>query len=170
MVTSISEPAPLLPLPVDQSVTPPAKPQPAPPSEPQGKCDPRFEPLQPIFMTDEPLDLAGVARCVAALPGVTACQISHGTERANGGNFPPGFHSENLQSLAPELAASADEAASRIQIGEVQNVTLHSAAQSVSIFTRGEVILGVLLGRRGFVPGVRERIAQAVDALAAPTE
>ena len=158
------QPAPALPLPVAQSVAPVVISQPTLP-----KCLPRFESLQAIFMTDEPLDLAAVARYVAALPGVKACQLSSAGERVTGGIFPAGFDEDNLQSLAPELAASADDAASRIHIGDVQNVTLHSAAQSVSIFSRDQVVLGVVLGRRGFVPGVRERLAQAVDALAAPT-
>lgn len=127
-----------------------------------------FDALQPVFLTDEALDLAAVARHVAALPGITACQLALGERVARAGAFPEGIQADLLQSIAPELAASAGEVASRMNFGAVENVTIHAAGHAVSIFSRGAAVLGVVLGRRGFIPGVRERLAQAVDALAAP--
>lgn len=170
--------APEPPLPVAQSVAsaapdtvPAQEPVPAPsaPTRTAGvKNDSRYESLQAVFMTDETLDLQLVARRITELPGVSACQISTPEGSVSGGTFPDGFSAGALQALAPELAASALSAATRIHIGDVHNVTLHGDSHTVSIFMRGSVAFGVLLGRRGFVPGVRERLLQVLDSLQSP--
>ena len=170
--------APEPPLPVAQSVAsaapdtvPAQEPVPTPSALTRAagvKNDSRYESLQPVFMTDETLDLQLVARRIAELPGVGACRISTPDGSVNGGTFPDGFSAVNLQTLATELAASAVSAATRTPIGDVHNVTLHGDSHTVSIFMRGSVVFGVLLGRRGFVPGVRERLLQVLDSLQAP--
>lgn len=176
--------APEPPLPEAQSVAsagpdtvPAQEPVPAPSALTRAagvKNDSRYESLQPVFMTDETLDLQLVARRIAELPGVSACRISTPEGTANGGTFPDGFSAGNLQTLATELAASAVSAvsavsaATRTATGDVHNVTLHGDSHTVSVFMRGSVVFGVLLGRRGFVPGVRERLLQVLDSLQAP--
>ena len=136
-------------------------------SEPESEppSGPRTVALQKIFLTDEVLDLPAIARHVATLPGVLACHISCDGKSAQGGTFPVGFDAAHLQALAPGLTASAGDAASRIRIGDVQNVTLHGEDRSVTIFSRASVVLAAVLGRRGFVPGVRERLTQVIEAL-----
>ena len=153
--------APSLP----QPVAPVPSPAPPPPEPP---CNPRSLALHALFLTDDPLTLADVAHRVAALQSVLACHISCGEETAQAGTFPDGFSATHLQALAPELTASASAAASHIRIGEVQNITLHCEAHSLTIFTRSGIVLGAVLGPRGFVPGVRERLAQVVAALSIP--
>ncbi len=106
----------------------------------------RSEILQAVFMTDDAMDLHGIARHIAMLPGVLACRLSAGEEVALGGALPDGFAAESLQGAAWE-----------------------SHEHEVSLFVRGAVTLGVLLGRRRFVPGVRDRLAHVVELLAAPS-
>ena len=82
-------------------------------------------------MTDETLDLSGIARHCAALPGVKACHLRVGADEEKTGEFPDGGD----------------------PISHIQTIRA------------GDVILRVLLSPRGFIPGVRERLAQAVEAI-----
>ena len=156
-------PVAAVPNPVVDAAPKPQSELPEPESEPPS--DPRTVVLQKIFLTDEVLDLPAIARHVATLPGVLACHISCDGKSAQGGTFPVGFDAAHLQALAPGLTASAGDAASQIRIGDVQNVTLHGEDRSVTIFSRASVVLAAVLGRRGFVPGVRERLTQVIEAL-----
>ena len=117
-VSQIAPAAPATPLPVAQSVV--------------RKSGERFAALQPIFMTDETLDLSAIARHCAALPGVRACVLRVGADEEKSGEFSDG-----------------DDTISHFQ-------TIRA----------GDVILRVLLSPRGFIPGVRERLAQAVETIA----
>ena len=103
-----------------------------------------FEILQAIFMTDDAMDLPAIARHISLLPGVVACRLSVGAAVALGGTLPDGFALESLQGAAWE-----------------------SHEHEVSLFVRNAVTLGVLVGRRRFVPGVRERLTHVVELLAA---
>ena len=105
----------------------------------------RSEILQALFMTDDAMDLGGIARHIAMLPSVLACRLSVGEQVALGGTMPDGFAAESLQGAAWE-----------------------SHEHEVSLFVRNTVTLGVLLGRRRFVPGVRDRLTHVVELLAAP--
>ncbi len=116
-VSQIAPSAPATPLPVTESVV--------------RKSGERYAALRPIFMTDDSLDLAAIARHCAALPGVKACVLRVGTDEEKSGEFSDG-----------------DDSISHIQ-------TIRA----------GDVILRLLLSPRGFIPGVRERLAQAVETI-----
>ncbi len=116
-VAQIAPSAPATPLPVAESVV--------------RKSGERYAALQPIFMTDETLDLAAIARHCAALPGVKACVLRVGADEEKSGEFP-----------------------------DAGETILHTQT-----IRAGDVILRVLLSPRGFIPGVRERLAQAVEAI-----
>lgn len=148
---------------VEAPPTPPPD-TPAPP-EPESSSEPYTLALQKIFLTDEALDLPAIARHIAALPGVLACHISCADKSAQGGTFPEAFDAALLQSHAPGLTASVGDAAAHLRIGDVQNVTLHVEDRAVTIFSRGSVVLGAVLGQRDFVPGVRERLTKVVEVI-----
>ncbi len=105
----------------------------------------RSEMLQALFMTDDAMDLGGIARHIAMLPGVLACRLSVGEQVVLGGTMPDGFAAESLQGAARG-----------------------SHEHEVSLFVHNTVTLGVLLGRRRFVPGVRDRLTHVVELLASP--
>ena len=117
-VSQIAPSAPATPLPVAQSVV--------------RKSGERYAALQPIFMTDDSLDLPAIVRHCAALPGVKACVLRVGADEEKSGEF-----------------SNGDDPISHIQ-------TIRA----------GDVILRVLLSPRGFIPGVRERLAHAVETMA----
>ncbi len=133
-------------------------------AEPSGEAD--FSALQSLFMTDESLDLAAVAASAAALPGVQACLITGARGTARAGQFPAGLDPEVLGALALELGGKVVESAARLHVGSVECTTVHREDCAVGIFAHEGVGLTVVLGPRGFVAGVRQRLVRATELLA----
>ena len=125
-----------------------------------------FAALQRLFMTDATLDLAAVAAKVAALPGVHACTISNAAESAQAGHFPSGLDANALRAIVVDPRNNAGERVTRLNFGAVATTTLVCGDRSVGIFHRDKTSLAVVIDARGFVAGVRERIASVTDCLA----
>ncbi len=129
-------------------------------------AEPRnFDVLQPLFMTDESLDLAAVCRHAAGLPGVAACALVRRGATAVGGELPEGFDLAALHLVAARMSDAAS-AAGPLPLGALQNFTLHGHQAAISLFTRPGLLLAVL--HRALPPGVRERLAAVTDELARP--
>lgn len=139
---------------VFSSPSPPVETAPAPDHPPHFPQ----EALQALFMTDEALDLAGVCRHAAALPGVRACALEWHGESALAGDTPAGFD------LAALRATASLHTRGSLPIGSLESVTLHGGQAAISIFTRPGVLLAVL--HHALPPGVRERLAALASALA----
>ncbi|HEV7869127.1 MAG TPA: hypothetical protein VGO90_15675 [Chthoniobacteraceae bacterium] len=121
------------------------------------------EPLQAIFMTEEPLDLPKISRFAAALPGIQACVIATREQAVTGGSLPEGFDIAALLGLAPRVG----EAAGRLPIGALQHFTLYGDRYSVSFFERRGLSICAVHRARSFVPGVREKLVAIADELSA---
>jgi uncharacterized protein YjbI with pentapeptide repeats len=121
------------------------------------------EPLQAIFMTEEFLDLARVSQLSCGFPGITGCMIVAGDALAQGGERPAGLDAEALCKLTKQLSAVA--VAFPEELPAVQTYTLHVGNRALSIFARPHVSLCLVHSHRGFLPGVRERLAAVADTL-----
>jgi hypothetical protein len=121
------------------------------------------EPLQAIFMTEEFLDLARVSQLSCGFPGITGCMIVAGDALAQGGERPAGLDAEALCKLTKQLSAVA--LAFPEELPAVQTYTLHVGNRALSIFARPHVSLCLVHSHRGFLPGVRERLAAVADTL-----
>jgi hypothetical protein len=121
------------------------------------------EPLQAIFMTEEFLDLPRVSQLSCGFPGITGCMIVAGDALAQGGERPAGLDAQALCQLTKQLSAVA--AAFPEELPAVQTYTLHIGNRALSIFARPHVSLCLVHSHRGFLPGVRERLAAVADTL-----
>ncbi|MEQ1862735.1 MAG: hypothetical protein ABMA13_22675, partial [Chthoniobacteraceae bacterium] len=113
---------------------------------------------------DAEATLTDVGAVLTRLPGVSACWIAVRHESGHGGDLPPGFDADAARGIAVQLAAVAD-AADNLGVGRVQNPTIFADDGCVSFFTRGEATVCAILRTRAFLPGVREKLAAAADAL-----
>ncbi len=118
------------------------------------------ENLQALFMTDEVLDLPRIAQLAAALPGMSACVIDLRGEIFQHGALPSGFDAASLPALATRFTAPAGD----LPLGDA--VTIFSASHAMSFFSRPALCLCAVHGVRGFLPGVREKLAVLADSLA----
>ena len=120
---------------------------------------PEFKPdlsgLQNLFMTTEALSLRAVASLAAALPGVVACVVSGSCGNAEGGNF-------SAISVADAHAKVANFPESP---GPSFHIVQHEDCDFAA-FIDGAVRLGAVISKSGFVPGVKERLAEVAAMLA----
>jgi len=120
------------------------------------RAAPDFAGLQNLFMTDAALDLAGVAALAATLPGVRACVISGAAGSATAGDFSYDVSTEEVRAASACLA----------RIGGSATDTLHHRESDIALFLHDEVCVAAVIATGGFVPGVRERLAQVAELLA----
>lgn len=120
--------------------------------------------LQEIFHTEEEIALPDVPRLCAELPGVEGCVICRRHEVLASSGWP-----EDLQ--LEELIASASGALDRALTaraagwGEPRGITLHLEVGSASLLRCEALQLLVLHEKRGFPPGVREKLTLALAAV-----
>ena len=120
--------------------------------------------LQEIFHTEEEIALPDVPRLCAELPGVEGCVICRRHEVLASSGWP-----EDLQ--LEELIASASGALDRaltaraVGWGEPRGITLHLEVGSASLLRCEALQLLVLHEKRGFPPGVREKLTLALAAV-----
>lgn len=121
--------------------------------------------LQEIFHTEDEIALPDVPRLCADLPGVEGCVICRRHEVLASSGWP-----EDLQ--LEELLASASGALDRAMTGraagwgEPRGITLHLEVGSASLLRCDALQLLVLHDKRGFPPGVREKLTLALGAVA----
>lgn len=118
--------------------------------------EPDFAALQNLFMKATPLDLAGVAALVAALPGMRACQISGAAGTTTGGEFPADLSMEEVRGASEEIAHR----------GGVRDEIVHRGESDIALFLHDSVCVAAVMAGGGFVPGVRERLVLVAELLA----
>jgi hypothetical protein len=121
--------------------------------------------LQEIFHTEEAIALADVPRLCCGLPGIDGCLLSRRHEVLAEWTMPLDLRQhELLESASGALDRAAD--ARGAGWGEPRGITLHLEAGSASLLRCEALQLLVLHEKRGFAPGVREKLAMALGAVA----
>ncbi len=121
--------------------------------------------LQEIFHTEEAITPADVPRLCCGLPGIEGCLLARRHEALAEWSFP-------LELKQRELLASASGALDRAVDareagwGEPRGITLHLEVGSASLLRCDALQLLVLHEKRGFAPGVREKLTMALGAVA----
>jgi len=121
--------------------------------------------LQEIFHTEERLTPADVPRLCCGLPGIEGCLLVRRHEVLASWNMPLDLQYERLlvsASGALDRAMDSREAG----WGEPRGLTLHLEVGSASLLRCGAMQLLVLHEKRGFAPGVREKLTMALGAVA----
>lgn len=152
---------------------PPAPPAPPPQHvvelEPVGEVERPLlcqERLQELFLTEEPIGLEKAVALCGSLPGIHACILARGSRVLAAHNAPPHLDLISLSAHATALVEAVRSSALKMGLGEIPAVTIHSERGPVSFFHARGLSLLVLHADRGFVPGVRERLRDALRALA----
>ncbi len=124
------------------------------------------EPLQALFLTEEKLTVARVIELCGELPGINSCVLTHGSVVVAAHNAPAHVDLVSLSAHAADMLRAMRESSARMGVGTVPAVTLHTEKGVISFFHRGDLTMLVFHKDRGFVPGVREKMASALGELA----
>ena len=121
--------------------------------------------LQEIFHTDEEIALPDVPKLCCELPGIEGCVLARRREVLTSSGVPLDLQLEELMESASgalDRALSARDAG----WGEPRGITLHLEVGSASLLRCEAMQLLVLHEKRGFAPGVREKLTLALGAVA----
>jgi hypothetical protein len=121
--------------------------------------------LQEIFHTEEAITPADVPRLCCGLPGIEGCLLARRHETLAEWTFPLELKQRELlesASGAMDRAVDAREAG----WGEARGITLHLEVGNASLLRCDALQLLVLHEKRGFAPGVREKLTMALGAVA----
>jgi hypothetical protein len=121
--------------------------------------------LQEIFHTEEKITPADVPRLCCTLPGIEGCLVSRRREVLAAWSIPLDLKQTELldaASGAMDRAIDAREAG----WGEPRGITLHLEVGNASLLRSDALQLLVLHEKRGFAPGVREKLTMALGAVA----
>lgn len=120
--------------------------------------------LQEIFHTEERLAPSDVPRLCCNLPGIEGCVLARRREVLAEWNVPVDLRQAALLDAASgALDRAAD--AQRAGWGEARGITLHLEVGSASLLRCGAMQMLVLHEKRGFAPGVREKLILALGAV-----
>lgn len=121
--------------------------------------------LQEIFHTEERITPADVPRLCCGLPGIEGCLLVRRHEVLASWNMPLDLQQEKLLEAA---SGALDRAMDSREAGwgEPRGLTLHLEVGSASLLRCGAMQLLVLHEKRGFAPGVREKLTMALGAVA----
>lgn len=121
--------------------------------------------LQEIFHTEERITPADVPRLCCGLPGIEGCLLVRRREVLAAWNMPLDLQQEPLLEAA---SGALDRGMDSRQAGwgEPRGLTLHLEVGSASLLRCGAMQLLVLHDKRGFAPGVREKLTLALGAVA----
>ncbi|MFM8363963.1 MAG: hypothetical protein ACKOAS_02300 [Verrucomicrobiota bacterium] len=122
--------------------------------------------LQSLFLTEETLTVRRVVELCGELPGIRSCVVTHGEMVVSAHNLPEGFDPVSLSSTATRMLEAMGDSASRLGIGEVPALTLHTSSGPLSVVRQGALSMLVVHDNRGFIPGVREKITAALFEMA----
>ena len=121
--------------------------------------------LQEIFHSEDRITPADVPRLCCALPGIGGCLLSRRLEVLASWNMPLELrHEELLASVSGAMDRAVD--AGDAGWGEARGLTIHLEAGTASLLRSGGVQLLLLHEKRGFAPGVREKLTLALGAVA----
>lgn len=121
--------------------------------------------LQSIFLTEEYLSVDRIVELCGGLPGINSCVLSHSASVIASHNVPDSIDLVSLSAHALEMLRAMRESSAKMGIGAVPAVTVHSEKGPITFFHTDDLCLLVLHKDRGFVPGVREKLQQVIDAL-----
>jgi hypothetical protein len=120
--------------------------------------------LQEIFHTEEPITPADVPRLCCGLPGIEGCLLARRHEVLAEWNVPLDLRrGELLESASGALDRAMD--ARGAGWGEPRGITLHLEVGNASLLRCHALQLLVLHEKRGFAPGVREKLTVALGAV-----
>jgi hypothetical protein len=123
------------------------------------------EVLQEIFHTEDAITPSDVPRLCCGLPGIEGCLLARRHEALAEWSFPLELKQRELlesASGAMDRAVDAREAG----WGEPRGITLHLEVGNASLLRCDALQLLVLHEKRGFAPGVREKLTMALGAVA----
>jgi hypothetical protein len=121
--------------------------------------------LQEIFHTEEAITPADVPRLCCGLPGIEGCLLSRRHEVLAEWSVPLDLkRRELLESASGAMDRALD--ARGAGWGEPRGITLHLEVGSASLLRCDALQLLVLHEKRGFAPGVREKLTLALGAVA----
>lgn len=121
--------------------------------------------LQEIFHTEDHLTPADVPRLCCGLPGIEGCLLSRRHEVLAEWSVPLDLkRRELLESASGAMDRALD--ARGAGWGEPRGITLHLEVGSASLLRCDALQLLVLHEKRGFAPGVREKLTLALGAVA----
>lgn len=122
--------------------------------------------LQEIFHTDDHLTPSDVPRLCCGLPGVDACLLTRRHEILARWNEPLSLDHEKLLRVATDAMDRA-AGAGGAGWGDAHGITLHLDTGNASLLRCDVLQLLILHGKRGFAPGVREKLSSALAAVTA---
>lgn len=120
--------------------------------------------LQEIFHTEDRVTPADMPRLCCSLPGIGGCLLARRHDVLASWNMPLDLRHEELLDA---LSGSMDRAmhAARAGWGEARGLTIHLEVGSASLLRAGAVQLLLLHEKRGFAPGVREKLSLALGVV-----
>lgn len=121
--------------------------------------------LQEIFHTEEKIAPSDVPRLCCGLPGIEGCLLARRREVLAVWNMPLDLDQATLLGAASGAFDRASDAAAA-GWGEPRGITLHLEVGNASLLRCGAMQLLVLHEKRGFAPGVREKLTMALGAVA----
>lgn len=123
------------------------------------------ESLQALFLTDENMTVDRVIELCGGLPGINSCVLAHGSVVVAAHNVPEGVDLVSMSAHAADMLRSMRESSARMGVGTVPAVTLHTEKGVISFFHRDDLTMLVFHKDRGFIPGVREKMAAVLGEL-----
>jgi hypothetical protein len=121
--------------------------------------------LQEIFHTEEAITPADVPRLCCGLPGIDGCLLARRHEVLAEWTMPLDLRQRELLESASGALDRAVEARAA-GWGEPRGLTLHLEVGGASLLRCESLQLLVLHEKRGFSPGVREKLTMALGAVA----
>jgi len=135
------------------------------PDQTQGQEIVEQEPLQALFLTEETMTVNRVIELCGGLPGVNSCVLAHGSVVVASHNVPDGVDLVSMSAHAADMLKAMRDSSARMGVGTVPAVTLHTEKGVISFFNREDLTMLVFHRDRGFVPGVREKMAAVLGEL-----
>ncbi len=123
------------------------------------------EPLQALFMTDETMSVDRVIELCGGFPGINSCVLAQGSVIVASHKVPEGVDLISMSAHAADMLRSMRESTARMGVGAVPAVTLHTEKGVISFFHRDDLTMLVFHRDRGFIPGVREKMAAILGEL-----
>ncbi len=118
--------------------------------------------LQDILMTEDDLTIRRVVELSAALPGLRGCLLTIGSETISSGGLPGGVGILPLRERAKMMLADARAPG----VSLLPALTFYSDAGPVSFLAHEKLDLMIVHRDRGFLPGVREKLGDVLEAIA----
>ncbi len=123
------------------------------------------EPLQALFLTEETMTVNRVIELCGGLPGINSCVLAHGSIVVASHNVPESVDLVSMSAHASDMLKAMRDSSARMGVGTVPAVTLHTEKGVISFFNREDLTMLVFHKDRGFVPGVREKMAAVLGEL-----